>query len=98
MLIHVGIEEFEEEFRTPWVAGLIKHPSIDYATNAIHGWYNNEDKITIHPYPLFEKNKLGYFKMTDEIQGGAMSSFGVDYGFDGNEIQNYQKYIIDLNY
>ena len=55
---------------------------------------NNEDKITIHPYPLFEKNKIGYFKMTDEIQGGAMSSFGVDYGFDGKEIQNYQKYLI----
>jgi len=66
MLIHVGIEEFEEEFRTPWVAGLIKHPSIDYATNAIHGWYNNEDKIIFRfkDYGFINDNRFNTYDLS----------------------------------
>jgi hypothetical protein len=45
MFIHVLVDEFEEEFQKPWKAGLIKNMSIDYATNAIHGWYEDRDVI-----------------------------------------------------
>lgn len=45
MLIHIPIDELEERFREPWKVGLIKHPSIDYATNAIHGWFEGKDEI-----------------------------------------------------
>ena len=45
MLIHISIDELEEKFREPWKVGLIKDPSIDYATNAIHGWFEGKDEI-----------------------------------------------------
>ena len=45
MLIHIPINELEDKFKNPWKLGLIKDPSIDYATNAIHGWFENEDVI-----------------------------------------------------
>ena len=45
MIIHIPINELEKEFRKPWKVGLIKDPSIDYATNAIPGWFENEDRI-----------------------------------------------------
>ena len=45
MLIHIPIDDLEERFREPWKVGLIKYPSIDYATNAIHGWFEGKDEI-----------------------------------------------------
>ena len=45
MLVHISIFELEERFKKPFKLGLIKDPSIDYATNAIHGWFENEDVI-----------------------------------------------------
>ena len=55
---------------------------------------NNEDKITIFPIPLFNNNNVNYFKINDPIIGGALSTFNVDYGFDGKKINNFQKYLI----
>ena len=43
MLIHISVEELEEKFKSSWRAERITHPHIDYATNAIHGWFENED-------------------------------------------------------
>lgn len=45
MIIHITPDEIEEEFRDSWKLDLIKHPSIDYATNAIHGWFEDKDVI-----------------------------------------------------
>jgi hypothetical protein len=45
MIIHITPDEFEPEFQTPWKQGLIKSPNIDYATNAIHGWFENKEVI-----------------------------------------------------
>lgn len=45
MIIHITPDEIEEEFRDSWKLGLIRHPSIDYATNAIHGWFEDKDVI-----------------------------------------------------
>jgi hypothetical protein len=45
MLIHINVEELEEQFKNPWKSGMISHPHIDYATNAIHGWFQKEECI-----------------------------------------------------
>lgn len=45
MLIHISVEELEEKFRNSWKSELIRGVHIDYATNAIHGWYENEECI-----------------------------------------------------
>lgn len=45
MLIHILVEELEEKFINPWKSELICSVHIDYATNAIHGWYENEEHI-----------------------------------------------------
>jgi hypothetical protein len=45
MIIHITPEELEEEFRTPWKQEYIKHPHIDYATNAIHGMFEGKEVI-----------------------------------------------------
>lgn len=45
MIIHIDVTEFEEEFRKPWMAEFIKRVHIDYATNAIHGWFEDKDVI-----------------------------------------------------
>lgn len=45
MIIHISVNEFEEDFKKLWKSGLIKNPSIDYATNAIHGWFEGKDEI-----------------------------------------------------
>ena len=54
----------------------------------------NENKITIYPLPLFENNNISYFKINHPIIGGALSTFNVDYGFDGKKITDYKKYLI----
>jgi|TARA_B110000503_G_C7037862_1_gene366920 hypothetical protein len=54
MLIHINVEEFEKDFQEPWKARLIKFPSIDYATNCIHGWFENKDII------IFKFNNYGF--------------------------------------
>ncbi len=54
----------------------------------------NEDKIAIFPLPLFKENKVSYFKINNHVIGGALSSFDVDYGHDGNKIENFKKYLI----
>lgn len=45
MQILITPDEFEPEFRNSWKAGLISQPSIDYATNAIHVWFEGRDCI-----------------------------------------------------
>lgn len=45
MIIHITPDELEEEFITPWKQEYIKHPHIDYATNAIHGWFEYREVI-----------------------------------------------------
>ena len=45
MFIHITPDELEEEFRESWKLGFIKHPSIDYADNAI--WAEFENRVVI---------------------------------------------------
>ena len=45
MFIHITPDELEEEFRQSWKLGYLTQPSIDYATNAIHVWFEGKDCI-----------------------------------------------------
>jgi hypothetical protein len=54
MLLIISPEELVEEFRDSHRMHYVKGLSIDYATNAIHGWYENEDVI------IFKFRDLGW--------------------------------------
>lgn len=66
MIIHITPDELKEEYRESWKLGLMKHPSIDYATNAIHGWYNNEDKIIFRfkDYGFINDNRFNTYDLS----------------------------------
>lgn len=66
MIIHISVDELEEKFRTPWRAGLIKNPSIDYATNAIHGWYEDNDEIIFRfkDYGFIQDNRFNTYELS----------------------------------
>ena len=54
MILFISPEELVEEYRNSWKLGWIKHPSIDYYTNAIHAIFEGEDVI------IFRFNDFGY--------------------------------------
>jgi hypothetical protein len=54
MILYISPEELVEEYRNSWKLGWIKHPSIDYYTNAIHANFEGEDVI------IFRFNDFGY--------------------------------------
>tara|TARA_R110002153_G_scaffold67787_1_gene180317 strand:- start:1413 stop:1652 length:240 start_codon:yes stop_codon:yes gene_type:complete len=66
MLIHIPINELEDKFKNPWKLGLIKDPSIDYATNAIHGWFGGRDEIIFKfkDYGFINDNKSNTYSMS----------------------------------
>ena len=45
------------------------------------------DKISIIPIPLTDKVGIQSLKFTSDEAGGALNSFGVDYGFDGRTME-----------
>ncbi len=45
MIINILPDELEPEFVNSWKMGFITHPSIDYATNAIHAIFEGKDVI-----------------------------------------------------
>jgi FkbM family methyltransferase len=53
---------------------------------------NLSDKITIVPLPLCEKLSFNTLKMTSENWGGAMSTFGENFGHDGEIIRKIFEY------
>lgn len=68
MLIIISLEELVEEFRSAYKMQYVKSLHIDYATNAIHGWYENEEVI------IFKFRDLGWINdnksNTYEISSG----------------------------
>lgn len=54
MLIIISPEELVEEFRAAYKMQYVRSLHIDYATNAIHGWYENKDVI------IFKFRDLGW--------------------------------------
>jgi hypothetical protein len=71
MIIHISVNELEEEFRKPWKAGLITHPSIDYATNAIHGWFEGRDTIIFKfkNYGFINDNRINTYSLSSGEAG-----------------------------
>jgi hypothetical protein len=75
MFIHITPDELEEEFRESWKLGFIKHPSIDYADNAI--WAEFENKIVI----IFKFKNYGW------INDNRYNSYLISSGSAGITIQ-----------
>ncbi len=71
MLIHIGLNEFEKDFQNPWKSQLIKSPSIDYATNAIHGWFEGKDVIIFKfkDYGFINDNKSNVYHLSCGMAG-----------------------------
>ena len=70
MYIHIPVEELEDEFKTLWKSQWIKHPHIDYATNAIHGWFEDKDVIIFRfkNYGFINDNRFSKYEVS---AGGA---------------------------
>jgi hypothetical protein len=66
MLIHISPEEFEEGMSEPWKSELIKSPSIDYATNCVHGWFEGNDVIVFRfkPYGFINDNRYNSYEIS----------------------------------
>jgi hypothetical protein len=75
MLIHISVEELEEEFKAPWRAERLNHAHIDYATNAIHAWFEEKDCI------IFKFKDFGF------INTNVGNSYKISSGSAGITIQ-----------
>jgi hypothetical protein len=71
MIIHITPDELEEEFRLPWKQEYIKHPHIDYATNAIHGWFEDRDVIIFRfkDYGFIHDNRFNTYQISSGSAG-----------------------------
>jgi FkbM family methyltransferase len=49
-------------------------------------------KISIVSNPLAAENGFARFKFSSSIEGGALNTFGVDYGYDGNALSSVIEY------
>ena len=68
MLLVISPEELVEEFRAAYKMQYVKSLHIDYATNAIHGWYENEEVI------IFKFRDLGW------INDNKSNTYEISYG------------------
>jgi hypothetical protein len=71
MTIIVSTEEFEEGMKELYDNGLLRNFSIDYATNAIHGWNNNQDCIVFKfkGYGFINDNRYNKYDLTNNEKG-----------------------------
>jgi hypothetical protein len=71
MIIHITPDEFEPEFQDPWKQELIKSPMIDYATNAIHGWFEGKDSIIFKfkDYGFINDNRFCTYNLSSGSAG-----------------------------
>ena len=49
---------------------------------------NCQHLTTVITNPLSSETRLSNFKYGSTVEGGALSAFGVDFGYDGEKIQN----------
>jgi hypothetical protein len=71
MTIIVSTEEFEEGMKELFDNGQLRNFSIDYATNAIHGWNNNQDCIVFKfkGYGFINDNRYNKYDLTNNEKG-----------------------------
>jgi len=53
---------------------------------------NKVNNYTIFPNPLFDKSASGNFKLSYESEGSAFSSFQINTGFDGKQLEKVSDY------
>jgi hypothetical protein len=68
MYIHITPEEFEDDFKELWKQGLLIHPHIDYATNAIHCYFENKDVIIFKfkNYGFINDNRFNKYEISSD--------------------------------
>jgi|TARA_B110000285_G_C14638228_1_gene386441 hypothetical protein len=83
MIIHIDVNELLGEFKERWRLGLIKSLSIDYATNAIHGWFEEEEVIifTFKNYGFIIDNKYNSYYISS---GSAGITIKIETGVSNN--------------
>jgi hypothetical protein len=71
MIIHITPDEFEEEFKEPWKKKYIRNVSIDYATNAVHGWFEDKDVIIFRfkDYGFINDNRFNTYDISSGSAG-----------------------------
>lgn len=71
MIIHIGVEEFEEEYRKAWISEYITKPHIDYATNALHGCFEGNEIIFFRfkNYGFINDNRFCSYKISSGSAG-----------------------------
>jgi len=71
MYIHITPEEFEDDFKELWKQGLLIHPHIDYATNAIHCYFENKDVIIFKfkNYGFINDNRFNKYEISSDTTG-----------------------------
>ena len=71
MLIYITPEELEKEFIEPWKLNLITGVHIDYATNAIHGWFEGKEVIIFRfkNYGFINDNRFNTYRLSSGESG-----------------------------
>jgi hypothetical protein len=71
MIITILKEEFEEGVLELFESEQVDHFSIDYATNAIHGWYGDKDIIVFKfkGYGFINDNRYNKYDLIRNEKG-----------------------------
>ena len=71
MTILISPNELVEEFRNSWKMGLISHPSIDYADNAIYGTFEGKEEIIFRfkDYGWINDNRFNSYTVSSGSAG-----------------------------
>lgn len=71
MTIIIPISELEEKFQLPVRTSYVKGLSIDYATNSIHGWFENEEHIIFkfRDYGMINDNRYNSYSISSGEAG-----------------------------
>ena len=71
MFIHITPDELVEEFRESWKLGHITQPSIDYATNAIHCYFEDKEVIIFRfkNYGFINDNRFNKYELSSGTAG-----------------------------
>ena len=66
MIIHISPDEFEPEFQKLWKLEYLKQPHIDYATNAIHAWFEGAEVIIFRfkNYGFVQDNRFNSYNLS----------------------------------
>jgi len=71
MIIYIPVDELEEEYRENWKLRKITHPCIDYATNSIHAWFEDNDVIIFKfkNYGFINDNRTNVYELSSGPAG-----------------------------